>query len=374
MIHSTPSPKRNPAAHKRISNNTAKPDLLKLYRPDIADFLTTAKTPAFRGKQVLEHMLQRPGLSFTEATNLPKEIRPSLDELGASTLTLVDSVSSTDGATKLLLKTQDDMAIEAVIMRYQARTTACISSQIGCPVGCAFCATGSLGFTRNLSVAEIIDQVRMATAIVNEEGRRLSNLVYMGMGEPLLNLQAVLDSIRLLTDSQGLGMAHRAISVSTVGVPTGIRRLAKAEPQINLAVSLHATDDRTRALLIPAKFRHPLGDILQAAWDHFAITHRKLLVEYVLLAGINDSPNDARHLAALLRGHVVAVNLLVWNPVIIQTKAQHIGDNLRPPSVATVSAFRNTLTAAGIETIIRQSKGVSIKAACGQLAAQGAKR
>lgn len=357
-------------------------DILDLYRPDISRLLAEAGAPAFRQAQVLEQLLQRPGRPFAEATTLPLEIRDSLDTLGASTLTVEDSVSSADGATKLLLKTKDGVAVETVIMRYRERVTACISSQVGCAVGCAFCATGALGFTRNLSAAEIVDQVRAAAAVLAGEERRLSNLVYMGMGEPLLNLQSVLESIRILTDPRGMNMAHRALSVSTVGIPTGIRRLGQAEPQVNLAISLHAADDRTRALLIPEKFRHSLADILEAAWDHFDLTRRKLLIEYVLIGGVNDSLDDARRLAILLRGHVVAVNLLPWNPVqVLMQRSLNVGASgsapgrekaggFRQPTAQAVSAFRSTLMTSRIETVVRQSKGATIQAACGQLAAR----
>ena len=358
-------------------------DILDLYRPDVARLLGEVGAPAFRQAQVLEHLLQRPGQTFAEATALPLEIRDSLDKLGASTLTVGDSVSSADGATKLLLKAKDGAAVETVIMRYRDRVTACISSQVGCPVGCAFCATGALGFARNLSPAEIVDQVRAASAVAAAEERRISNLVYMGMGEPLLNLQSVLDSVRILTDPRGLNLGHRALSVSTVGIPTGIRRLGQAEPQVNLAISLHAADDRTRAMLIPEKYRHPLSEILEAAWDHFDLTRRKLLIEYVLIGGVNDSLDDARRLAILLRGHVVAVNLIIWNPVqALMQRNLNVGatasapgrekpDGFRQPTPQTVSAFRSALTSSRIEAVVRQSKGATIQAACGQLAAKG---
>jgi len=358
-------------------------DILDLYRPDVASLLGEVGAPAFRQAQVLEHLLQRPGQTFAEATALPLEIRDSLDKLGASTLTVGDSVSSADGATKLLLKAKDGAAVETVIMRYRDRVTACISSQVGCPVGCAFCATGALGFARNLSPAEIVDQVRAASAVAAAEERRISNLVYMGMGEPLLNLQSVLDSVRILTDPRGLNLGHRALSVSTVGIPTGIRRLGQAEPQVNLAISLHAADDRTRAMLIPEKYRHPLSEILEAAWDHFDLTRRKLLIEYVLIGGVNDSLDDARRLAILLRGHVVAVNLIIWNPVqALMQRNLNVGatasapgrekaDGFRQPTPQTVSAFRSALTSSRIEAVVRQSKGATIQAACGQLAAKG---
>jgi 23S rRNA (adenine2503-C2)-methyltransferase len=354
--------------------------LLELYRPDIAHLLAELGTPPFRQDQVLDHLLQRLGASFAEATNLPLEIRASLDALGASTLAIQDKVSSADGATKLLLAARDEVDLETVVMRYRDRVTACISSQVGCPVGCAFCATGSLGFARNLTPAEIVDQVRVASTLVSAEERRLSNLVFMGMGEPLLNLQAVLGSIRILADPKGMNLAHRSISVSTVGIPNGIRRLAEAEPQVNLAISLHAANDRTRSLLIPDKFRHPLAEILDAAWEHFQLTRRKLLVEYVLIGGINDSIDDARRLASLLRGHVVSVNLLPWNPVqasfnraLTPGGSAREGLEFRPPSPQAVSAFRGALLTARIETVVRLSKGATIHAACGQLAGKRGK-
>ncbi|MFH0917430.1 MAG: 23S rRNA (adenine(2503)-C(2))-methyltransferase RlmN [bacterium] len=351
--------------------------LLSVYRPDVSQALAIIDAPSYRHIQVYEHLMRRPLRPFAEATALPAAVRDSLTDLGVSTLTLADSRTSSEGTTKLLLSARDGASIEAVIMRYRTRITVCISSQVGCPVGCGFCATGGMGFRRSLSTAEIIDQVRAASVIAAEEGRRISNVVYMGMGEPLLNLQAVLASIRVLTDPQGLGLSHRALSVSTIGIPAGILTLARAEPQVNLAISLHAADDRTRALLVPTSFRYPLSEVLEAAWDHFELTHRKLLVEYVLLGGINDSVDDARRLASLLRGHVVAVNLLAWNPVPQPAappvqRATETGlvptAPFRPSSPAAVTAFRHALLNARIEAVVRQSKGSGIQAACGQLA------
>ena len=368
-------------------------DLLGLYRPDIADLLDQVGAPAFRTGQILEHLLRRPGQSLETASNLPLDIRRPLEALGASTLTQAGSVSSDDGTTKLLLKTADGLAIETVVMRYRDRVTACISSQVGCPVGCAFCATGALGLARNLSAAEIVDQVRMAAVIAEQEQRRLSNLVYMGMGEPLLNLQAVIDSIRIVSDARGMNLSHRGISVSTVGIPAGIIRLGRAEPQINLAISLHAADDRIRAQLVPDRFRHPLATVLESAWEHFEITRRKLLIEYVLIGGVNDLPEHARRLAGLLRGHVVVVNLLAWNPVSpspvtcdaldsrrsprtpvgvreSREKTPRGHQEFRAPTPEAVAAFRHILASVNIEVVLRQSKGSRIQAACGQLAAR----
>jgi 23S rRNA (adenine2503-C2)-methyltransferase len=353
--------------------------VLGLYRPDLAELLGARGLPSYRLEQVYEHLVRRPMRPFTEATALPADIRQSLDDLGASTLALAGQRAAADGTVKLLLSTRDGAFIETVIMPYRRRITVCVSSQVGCPVGCAFCATGAMGFRRNLSVAEIVDQLRAAAVTLSNADARVSNLVFMGMGEPLLNLQTVLASIRVLTDERGLNLAHRSISVSTVGIPAGIAHLGGAEPQVNLALSLHGATDRTRALLIPAAHRHPLAEILSASWQHFEQTHRKLLVEYVLLSGVNDSTADARRLAGLLRGRVVAVNLLTWNPV--HQPCGIGGDSLsrpRPPAeglsrfqpspASVVAAFRETLVGARIETVVRRGRGSDIEAACGQLA------
>lgn len=362
--------------------------LLALYRFDISEALRALDAPAYRYAQVCEHLLLRPHQPFSQAMVLPTGFRDALDRLGTSTLTLLGSRTAPDGTTKLLLSARDGLCLETVLMRYRDRLTVCLSSQVGCPVGCAFCATGAMGFQRNLTVAEIVDQVRAASVLAGNDGRRVSNLVYMGMGEPLLNLQAILDSIRVVTDPSGLNLAHRAVSVSTVGIPSGIRRLARTEPQVHLALSLHAADDRTRALLVPKGFRHPLSEILDAAWDHFAITHRKLLVEYVLLRGVNDSVDDARRLAGLLHGHVVTVNLLAWNTVsrsprtaprrgakdadttyrATAGRGESLPDVFEASPPAAIVAFRDALLKARVEAVIRRSKGSGIQAACGQLA------
>ncbi len=359
--------------------------LLALYRPDICVLLETLHAPDYRYTQVCEHLFACPHLPFAAATTLPTNLRVRLDALGASTTAVVASNEAPDGTTKLLLQGRDGAQFETVLMHHQHRTTVCLSSQVGCPVGCVFCATGAMGFRRNLASAEIVDQVRAAAALAREQGRRVSNLVYMGMGEPLLNLQAVLDSIRIVTEPAASGIAQRAVSVSSVGIPSGITRLAQTEPQVHLALSLHAADDRTRARLIPARFRHPIAEILEAAWKHFEITHRKLFVEYVLLRNVNDSREHARRLTDLLRDHVVTVNLLNWNPIPqaamdgSQTthrlrrrpapQENHVCETFVPSTRAAVETFRNTLAEGGIEAVIRRSKGAGIGAACGQLVA-----
>jgi 23S rRNA (adenine2503-C2)-methyltransferase len=339
---------------------TSARDSLQQYRPDIAALLVDGGEPAFRATQVYEHLMHHPGLDFTAATALSKELRGALHDLGETTLRLVTRQDDPDGTTKLLLRAQDGSLLETVIMRYRRRSTVCVSSQVGCALGCVFCATGGLGFRRNLTTAEIVDQVRTVEVLLHTEARHVDRVVYMGMGEPLLNPDAVLASIALLRDPAGLGMAQRSLSVSTVGIPAGIRRLADEAPQVNLALSLHAPDDALRTRLMPVGRKYGLHEVMKAVEQHFDRTHRKLFVEYLLLAGVNDGVRQAHALADLVRGRVATVNLIPWNP--------GCGDfTASPPEV--VDSFRTILLSRGIETTVRERRGQSIAAACGQLAA-----
>ncbi|MHB1344099.1 MAG: 23S rRNA (adenine(2503)-C(2))-methyltransferase RlmN [Thermoleophilia bacterium] len=351
-------------------NDTGRPapsprDQLAVYRPEVARLLADADMPAYRYAQVYEHLMRRPGLALSAATNLPLALREELDALGTYTLTEAGRREDADGTTKLLLAARDGAQLETVAMRYERRTTLCVSTQVGCSLECSFCATGAMGFVRDLAPAEIVDQVRLLSALLATEDREVTNIVFMGMGEPLLNLDAVLAAIRLLKDPAGLAFAQRALSVSTIGIPAGIRRLAREEPQVNLALSLHAPDDALRTRLIPANRRFPLAEVLTAADDHFSATHRKLFVEYVLLGGVNDSPRQATALAALLRGRVVTVNLIPWNP--------GCGD-YSPPSEGTAIAFRDILEQRGVTATLRLGRGRAIAAGCGQLATRSARR
>ena len=334
-------------------------DRLEAYRPDVADLLARQDAPGFRYGQVYEHLMQHPLEPFSEATSLPAGLRELLQPLGVSTLSLSRRREDGEDTTKLLFAAADDMKFESVLMRYRRRVTLCVSSQIGCPLGCTFCATGAMGFRRDLSTGEIVDQVREAVHLRAGDDARLSNVVFMGMGEPLLNLGAVIPALHLLYDPDGLGLAQRSLSVSTIGLPTGIRRLAREAPQVNLALSLHAPNDELRAELMPATRRHPLREVFTALDDHFELTHRKLFVEYLLLAGVNDSVRQGHALADLMRGRVVTVNLTPWNT--------GCGD-YRPSSPETVRAFRDLLLGRGVETTVRVSRGSGAEAACGQLA------
>ncbi|MCZ7663940.1 MAG: 23S rRNA (adenine(2503)-C(2))-methyltransferase RlmN [Thermoleophilia bacterium] len=338
-------------------------DLLAIYRPDISEELVRLNAPPYRHTQLYEHLVRRPGATFIEASSLPLNLREALAARGHTTLEVRARQDSADGTTKLLFAARDGVLLESVIMRYARRSTVCVSTQVGCSLACTFCSTGAMGFIRDLTAAEIVDQVRAAMALLETEEKRVGNIVFMGMGEPLLNLDAVLVAIRVLKDPAGMDFAQRALSVSTVGIPAGIRRLARVEPQVNLALSLHAADDTLRTRLMPVNRRFPIAQVMRAVDDHFVLTHRKLFVEYLMLAGVNDQLRHAHTLATLLQGRVLTVNLIPWNP--------GCGD-YRPSSPAAIAAFQQQLAERGVEATIRAGRGLDIAAACGQLATRTA--
>lgn len=339
-------------------------DPLSLYRPDLSARLQALGAPTYRRQQAYEHLMRHPSLPLEACTALPAAMRAQLGPLMERRPRIEQRLDDTGQTTRLLLAMPDGVAVESVIMRYPDRTTLCVSTQAGCPVGCTFCATGAIGFTRNLRTDEIIDQVRLAAALLEQEGRRVTNVVFMGMGEPFLNRESVFGALRLLRDPRGLRVRARGLSVSTVGIPAGIIELAQREPQVNLALSLHAPNDELRERLLPINRKYPLAAVLQATDTHFAMTHRKLLVEYVLLGGVNDEPALARQLSQLLRDRVAAVNLISWNAT---------GGPFRAPSARAVAAFRAELQRQHIDVALRASMGHSIQAACGQLVGRRAR-
>ena len=275
-----------------------------------------------------------------------------------------------DVTEKALHKLGDGALIESVLMHYPARGvsrerhTLCISSQAGCAVGCPFCATGELGFTRDLSTAEIVDQVRHAARRLAANGQRLTNIVFMGMGEPLLNLDRVLASVEALNDPARFGLGARHITVSTSGVVPGIRRLSALGPQFTLAVSLHAARDPLRDVLVPLNRRWPIAEVVAAARDHATATGRRISYEVTMIGGVNDTDLDAEAMADLLRGDHAHVNLIPMNPVA------HTPWTASDP--ATIDAFAAILAEAGVTATIRRNRGQEIGAACGQLAAERA--
>lgn len=320
---------------------------------------------AFRAEQLSRAYFGGAGLSALPGARRDELVAALLPEL----LTSVRDLLSDAGTTrKTLWRAHDGARIESVLMRYPGRVTVCISSQAGCGMACPFCATGQGGLTRNLSTAEIVHQVVAAQRALDGGElvggpARVGNVVFMGMGEPLANYARVLGAVRRLTDAppHGLGLAQRHITVSTVGVVPAMHRLAEEKLQVTLAVSLHAPDDDLRDTLVPVNTRWPVREVLAAAWHYAGVTGRRVSVEYALIRGVNDQPERADHLAALLAGRLAHVNLIPLNP----TPGSEWDASPRPAQ----REFARRLRARGIATTVRDTRGQDIDGACGQLAA-----
>jgi len=318
----------------------------------------------FRAAQIIDWIYVKGAPSFDAMTNLSKEFRAKLaSQLAFPVIKQVHTVVSEDGETiKFLWELPDGKKVESVLILSGDRRTVCISCQVGCPARCAFCASGKEGLMRNLSPAEIVEQVLHINAFLKEKGERVSHLVFMGMGEPLENYEAVTKAIAIFHLSEGLNISQRRITVSTVGVVEGIQRLSQEELKVNLVLSLHAPNQHIRKKIIPYARRYPLEEILLAMDRYSKETKRDITYEYTLLAGINDHVEHAKELARLLTGKQCTVNLIPYNPVL--------GLNLRRPEKDKIELFRETLETAGINTTWRYTKGKDIAAACGQLALQ----
>jgi 23S rRNA (adenine2503-C2)-methyltransferase len=318
--------------------------------------------PGYRGEQLARWIYRSGARRVQEMSDLPRAFRDRLAEVAAvGRSDVVRRRESKDGAVKLLLGLSDGRAVETVVLPYGDRTSVCISSQVGCPVGCTFCATATLGFARNLTAGEMVDQV--LTAREHSPDGRVSHVVVMGEGEPLLNLDALLHALRLLHDE--VGISYRRITVSTAGYVPGIRRLAEADLPVTLALSLHAPNDALRAPLIPLSRRWGVAAVMDAARSYAERTGRRVTLEYLLLAEVNDEPEHARELAGLVRDLVSHVNLIPWNPA-------ETFSGFRTPGRRRIRAFRRELEAAGVTVTERVERGRDIAAACGQLAAEGA--
>jgi len=341
--------------------------LYNLDRAAVQDLLQTWGQPAYRARQLWAWLYEQLATTFDEMSNLPKSLRQRL--AGETTIgvpRLLDTHQSVDGETrKDLLELHDGETVETVLMRYERRRTACISTQVGCSIGCTFCATGQAGFERDLSAGEIVAQVLHFARILRVSGDRLSNVVLMGMGEPLLNYEATLSAIHRLIDPQGFGMGQRHITLSTAGVVPGIDRLAKEGLQISLAVSLHAATDALRDELVPLNRRYDLDALFEACYRYFEQTGRRISFEWALIAGVNDTPEQARALAARLsytggtRPFRTHVNLIPLNPT-----EQHPG---QPPTTQEMEAFQAILDRHRIPHTLRVRRGDDIQAGCGQL-------
>jgi 23S rRNA (adenine2503-C2)-methyltransferase len=336
------------------------PNLKDYALPALRDLCVSRGWPAYRGDQIATWLYKNDIDCLDEMTNLPAELRSTLAaDFDFSSLEVVTTQKSVDGTTKLLMAAHDGARIEAVLIPEERRQTLCVSTQVGCPLACDFCATGALGFTRNLTAAEIVDQVLLARRQLAPD-EILSNLVFMGMGEPLLNLAAVSESIRLFTDPKAFGMAPRRITVSTAGVLPQIAPLLEVSP-IHLAVSLHATTDEVRDVLVPLNKRFPIEALLTTLREEPRINRRRpVFFEYTLMEGVNDSIEDARRLPELLEGIASKVNIIPMNP--------HPDAPYRPPEPDVVNRFTATLYAAGVRVTLRRDRGRDIDAACGQLA------
>ena len=321
-----------------------------------------AGAPAFRGAQVAHWLYARRVRDFAAMPNLPAALREQLAlEWSTRSLRLEAVHQAADGTRKLALATVDGARIEAVLIPEERRRTLCVSSQVGCSLDCSFCATGRLGLGRNLHADEIVDQALHAAELLAEEGRALTHVVFLGMGEPLLNLKNVVQAIRVLTHPDAFGLAPRRITVSTAGVAPKIAELGRAVP-VRLAVSLHAARDELRDVLVPLNRRFPIAELLVACAAFPTPRRERLSFEYTLIAGVNDSPADARALAALAAQARAKVNLIPLN--------EHPGTGDRRPSEARMDAFLAALVEAGASATLRRSRGDDIYAACGQLGAR----
>ncbi len=331
-----------------------------LSRQQIADLLSGQ--PGYRVAQVWDGLYKR--LAYPEEmSELPAGLRQQLAERAelAPALTLEKEARDQASTTrKWLFSLAGGERIETVLMQYPERTTACVSTQAGCAMGCTFCATGQAGFNRNLTSGEIVEQVVRAGRASREAGRRLQNVVFMGMGEPLANLPRVMDAVRRINTD--IGIAARHLTLSTVGLVPGIRSLTAEKVQVNLAVSLHAANDDLRDRLVPINKRYPLGVLTEACRQYVATTGRRLSFEWALIDSVNDRDSDALELAAIARPIGAHVNLIPLNPT-----PGYLTRGSRP---ARIREFRALLVGAGVNATVRQNRGTDIDAACGQLAAE----
>jgi 23S rRNA (adenine2503-C2)-methyltransferase len=320
----------------------------------------------FRYTQIENAIYKNFIIDFDTIETLPKDIREILKKnCFYNSLTIHSEVTSDDGqTTKFLFKTHDDKMIEAVIMRHlSGRNTLCVSCQAWCPMACSFCATGKLGLIRNLEFYEIIDQIMIAASKLHGEDKKLRNIVYMGMGEPMLNYDNVAHSIHIACTQKKLDLSNRRITISTCGIVPGILRLAEDFPQVSLAVSLHAPNDEARKRIMPVENTYPIEKLMEALDTYTEKTNKRIFYEYIMIAWVTDRPEYAHELAKLLEGKLAHVNFIPYNPW-----EGIMGDGFQPTSKIMIKKFQATLEDAGIPSTVRHTMGDDIDAACGQLA------
>ncbi len=340
-----------------------KPDLKNLTLVQMRDWVRKLGLPAFRAQQIFA-WLYRPGISeFSQMTDISKEVRALLaDKAFIGQMVPAMEEQSQDGSVKYGFRLADGAIIETVLIPEEDRLTLCVSSQVGCAMGCNFCLTGTMGFVRNLSPGEIVGQVQAITEIVQAQGRnRINNLVFMGMGEPLANFDNLISALNILMEQTGLDFSSRRITVSTCGIIPKLKALGEAVT-VNLAISLHAADDETRSQLMPINQTYPVDALLAACRAFPLPNRRKVMIEYIMIKDLNDSIRHARLLIKKLHGLRCKVNLLPYN--------ENKTFPYQSPPRDRVELFQKTLRDAGITALIRESRGADISAACGQLAAE----
>jgi len=339
---------------------------------ELTHIVTALSEPGYRAQQVYGWVHKKYALTFEEMSNIPRSFRDKLaGQAAVLPLAAAQTAVSRDGTVKTLFRLPDGKTIESALMLYSPdagspRTTVCLSTQVGCPIGCAFCATGQQGYERNLTAGEMVGQVIWWQRYLQDHPRsrgegaaRVTNLVFMGMGEPFLNYDTVWQAIEIINAPDGLGIGARNITISTSGLAPEILRLAQEKLQVGLAISLHAPDNATRDKLVPVNRKYPLEKLLPAVREYVLRSGRRVSFEYLMLKGVNDTPSQARQLAKLLQGMNCHVNLIPANPV---------GEkDFLPSTPVSIKSFQDTLTDAGIACTVRQSKGVDIAAGCGQL-------
>jgi 23S rRNA (adenine2503-C2)-methyltransferase len=341
-------------------------ELTELTRVELEAELAALGLERYRARQVFRWVYSRGATDFAAMTDLATAHREALaSRFLISTPPIARRDVSADGTEKFLLTLQDGRQVESVFIPRTPHQTFCVSTQVGCAMGCAFCLTATMGLVRNLTAGEIVGQVRVLAGTLGLAGERF-NVVFMGMGEPLHNYDATMAAVRILADDHGFAVHPRRITLSTVGLVPAIERLAREDVMPRLAVSLHAPTDEQRAALVPVNRKYPIADIVEACRRFPPARRGRITFEYVLLAGVNDALEDARKLASLVQGLHVKVNLIPLNPAA--------GIPFERPSDERIDAFGRTLAERGVTVMVRKSRGRDIRAACGQLAVEGMTR
>ena len=343
-------------------------DLYRLLPEEMEQLVIDMGYQRYRADQILLPLYYKFPKDISELKQLPKDMREKLVEAGytVGSAKEIHRIVSDDGnTTKLLLGLAEENSVETVLMQYDPpktgghpRTTICVSTQIGCAMGCVFCATGQMGFETNLKAEHIVSQVIHFADILQQRGEHVTNLVFMGMGEPMANYDEMIRAVRILTHDRGFGLGQRHITISTIGITSGIDKLAQEDLQIGLAISLHAPNNLLRKQLVPTADPDSVDNIIEAGRRYYKKTGRRVTFEYALMAGINDSPETAKELARLLKGNGSHVNLIPINPTA--------GDFKRPTQ-NNILEFERILSNAGVNCTVRVEKGIEISAACGQL-------